>query len=508
MTSCSGPRLGCQVVVDGRAERIIGHRDFAAFARAAHGTSSAASWRMVSTPASASPKDTPLGRLLHRWFVQYNPFYVASAALVLVGMLVWQSGEDGGTAALRVAGVSELFAWSLVLACLLLVRIGQRRSALMLALLACLYEWDLGLVTETSVYLGRAGDAAAVVYVVSALAKVAALGMALRVRFSRAVLASVALAASGLVVFPRLLAAGEHDAVALALGPWMLLMGGLPRAGSVVSRSPESEWGRTVIARASRSAWALSLVLVFLHVGFWCSRYGVNVSGVIGALALMHVPRLRSEGAVALLVSLVFGITYVAAPPAMSGAATLIAMALSLRLLFPTFTVLCVRAAAPASSTDAGVGPYRAAGEGPPAGEALPQIVEVPGRLEGAERARAIAGVLVAVHVALWTHGWSGHGCIGASGFPPHALLLDLALTASLLAVALWTGATSAALPSVVLLLDLAREIAPRPSTAFGWGLTTILSGFTLFALSLAIAYRFRDRDDAPDPHRPSSAGS
>jgi hypothetical protein len=40
------------------------------------------------TDPPISDDATPLQRLLHRWFVQYNPLYLLSAALVLAGTAV------------------------------------------------------------------------------------------------------------------------------------------------------------------------------------------------------------------------------------------------------------------------------------------------------------------------------------------------------------------------------------------------------------------------------------
>ncbi|MFO0670643.1 MAG: hypothetical protein U0235_13600 [Polyangiaceae bacterium] len=462
----------------------------------------------ISPDAAATPRpnerDGSARRLLHRWFVQYNPFYVLSAALVLGGMLAWQAGAATSEASLRVAAVSELYAWSLVLSAALLVRIGQRRSAVMLALLACLYEWDVALVTETSAYLGAAGTVAGALFVASGIGTVAALGAALRVRFSRAVFASVAIAASGLVLFPRLLVGHERSGAELLFGAWLLLLGSLPRRDAVVSKVALDAWGRTVLERATSAAYTLSFLLVFLHVGFWCSRFGAGPDSFVAAFVLLLVPRIRSELGVWGVIAVISALAY-AMPSAMSVVAALIALSLALRLVFPAFYLIRVRTIEPSPAPSI---PYRAPSAEAPDASPLGSAFElVPGRVVGAERARTIAGIVLMTHVAVWTFGWRGHACLGAAGFPPHVLALDLALALNLVFVAWRSRTLSAIVPGLPVLADLALEIVPRPTTAFGWGLSTIVSGFALFLGSLVVSYWLRDVE-APVTQRPSSAGS
>ena len=75
--------------------------------------------------------------LLHRWFIEYNPFYLLSATLVLAGMIVWSHGvaEQGSLyGSFGIAAVAEVYAAALIGGAALLMRIGQRRPAVMLAL--------------------------------------------------------------------------------------------------------------------------------------------------------------------------------------------------------------------------------------------------------------------------------------------------------------------------------------------------------------------------------------
>src|SRR5687768_1606643 len=83
--------------------------------------------------------------LLHRWFVQYNPLYLVSAALVLGGAIILSRAmvQNGGVLGqLSITAVLDVYAWALIGSAALLTRIGLRRPAVMLALLTMLYQCD------------------------------------------------------------------------------------------------------------------------------------------------------------------------------------------------------------------------------------------------------------------------------------------------------------------------------------------------------------------------------
>lgn len=106
-------------------------------------------------------------RLLYRWFVEYNPLYLLSAALVLGGCFLLSRGlasDESPFVSLGITLVSEVYAFGLLGGAALLTRIGPRRPAVMLALLFALYQWDLTLHTETCAYLGATGRWAAAVW--------------------------------------------------------------------------------------------------------------------------------------------------------------------------------------------------------------------------------------------------------------------------------------------------------------------------------------------------------
>lgn len=164
---------------------------------------------MQPLPSTQHTTDTdPLRALLHRWFVQYNPVYLASAAFVLAGLtLVSREASESvaGLGRFGVAAVAEVYAFTLIAGAALLVRVDQRRAAIMLGLLAVLYQGDLTLHVETSAYLGDAGLVAALVWVVLFVVKLYALAAALQLRASRSAIVVPALGALGLALLPRML---------------------------------------------------------------------------------------------------------------------------------------------------------------------------------------------------------------------------------------------------------------------------------------------------------------
>jgi hypothetical protein len=127
-------------------------------------------------------------RLFHRWFIEYNPLYLLSAALVLRGVNLLSMGLVRAGHLYAVLGgpaVAEVYAWALIAGAAILTRVGLRRPAVLLALIAVLYQGDLTLHTETCAYLGWVGWLASITWLVSFAAKLRALAWAMRLRVSR-----------------------------------------------------------------------------------------------------------------------------------------------------------------------------------------------------------------------------------------------------------------------------------------------------------------------------------
>jgi hypothetical protein len=427
-------------------------------------------------------------RVLYRWFVEYNPLYLLSAALVLAGCFLLSRGlahEEGFAATLGIALVSEVYACCLLGGAALLTRIGQPRPAVILALLALLYQWDLSLHTETCAYLGAAGTWAAVAWLATFAAKLYAAGWALRVRFTNRVLVAAGIAAVGLVLGPRIVSeVGGRSAGALLAG-WCFALGALHGAGggieSLVERTP---WGQTVLRRTTRMAWHLSAALLAVHVLFLASEHTISLSTALPVAPLLFVRRMRSEGRAWAVILATLAVVAVLSPSGFAITALLAAAALVLRALSPTFPA---EAQPSPRAEGARSQPYRVSDEK----VRTPAPVNVDagvGAVGPAERARAFAGATFALYLSAWTMSWSG------GAWPAHMAGLDAAITAvALLGVwRLGSRTPLAPLAAIYAHLALERQLVHLPATPVQWGATFVTIGFALLAGSIATSYRLR----------------
>jgi hypothetical protein len=297
----------------------------------------------MPTPYTADQR-TGLHSLVHRWFVEYNPFYLLSAALVFYGSSLLTSGlqsEESLSWSSLSALVSQAYAFALLGGVALLVRIDRRRPAVVLALLFLLYQWDLTLHTETSAYLGTAGLVSALVWLALFVGKLFAIGWALKVRFAPRFLAATTLGAAGLVFGPRLIPELGAVGSGMMVGAWVFALGALgPFSGGITSLAELSPWGRTVLRRATRAAWIVSGVLLGIHVlYFWAKDHEIALAMAWPAIPLLYVRKVRSEGVAWGYVLGVLFFVAVGAPYLLSSVAVLAAAALVLRALSPIFSV-------------------------------------------------------------------------------------------------------------------------------------------------------------------------
>jgi hypothetical protein len=388
-------------------------------------------------------------RLLHRWFVEYNPLYLLSAMLVLVGLslLSRASAEQGGVHESLgfVPVLAELYGAALIGGAAFLLRIRQRRPAVMLGLLAVLYQGDLTLLTEREVHLGIVGAVAAASWFALFLAKIRALAWALKLRVSRGFLGVAGAGAAGLALLPRVLAVvGESARDALVAG-WLfgLAAAVLWSRREVTSRVPLHAWQGTVLARSLRVTWALWGLLLLGHTAFWSSEYRIHLGVLVPVGLLLATRWIDGELSVWAIVGATLGIVGSAAP----GSLWLVALMAS--------AVLALRAAKVRSA---------------------------------AAVARLSGGVVFAVWFAAWTYGWKG------GALPTHALPLDLALTVAALALA-WRRRTRVVLaPLAFAYLHGAMRagLVSGPRTSLEWGATAVASGFALLLASLFVGWRLR----------------
>ena len=441
------------------------------------------------TPAARDAADTGYVRqLFYRWFVEYNPLYLLSAALVLGGSFLLSRGLAGEESLLGTVGialVAEVYAACLVGGAALLTRIGMKRPAVMLALLSVLYQWDITLHTETCAYLGAPGAWATAGWLAIFAGKLYALAWALRIRLARRVVAAAALAALGLALGPRLLPVLGPRMGGACLAAWLFALVSLYREGGLSSLVPLDAWGHAVLRRATWAAWLLSGALVGMHVFFWWKDHGLALAFVLPIVALARVRRVGTERRAWGLVVGTLAAVALWVPSTFFATALLAAAALCLRAFAPTFHA--VESTAPPRE-EAPAQPYRAGGT--PEVAAPPPPIAIPASVDAAERARLLVGAIFAAYLSAWTLRWT------SGPWPSHVLALDLALTASVL-LAMWKGRVRSPLAPLAtwhLHFVVGANLVPAPSTHVEWGALAVGLGFVLLAGSLLASYRLRAR--------------
>lgn len=441
---------------------------------------------MSGEPLPDAPREAPFARLLHRWFVQYNPLYLASATLVLIGLTLLSRAltREFSVAGQLLPGLaSELYAFSLIGGAALLVRLGLPRPATLVALLAVLYQGDLALGTETHALLGGAGRLASALWLVAFLVKLRALAGALRLRPSRSAYAVPAVGALGLATVPHLSRLLAPQTLGAVVGLWLFAVLGAAlwtkRAVDFRRASDAADpWYETVRRRALRATWLAWALLAFAHAACWARQYNLSPTLLAPALLLLATRWARSERAVVACVTLTLGFVGLAAPADLAATALMGAVVLVLgALLRPT-------AEEPAAA--AGRGDYR--------GGVVEVAVEAPPfeRAPAEERRRMLAWAGYSLYLAIWQ----------TAGAPDHALALELALGAAM-ATAAWR-ARSVAIPVPLLATWTHWAIGARllraPQSTVQWAITTLSLGFALLGVAIATSWRLREREAPRDP--------
>lgn len=424
--------------------------------------------------------------LIHRWFVHYNPMYLASALLALLGLRMVSCGlvEQGSQRGLLgVALLAEVYAWSLVGGAALLMRVGQRRPAVWLALLALVYQWDLTLHTQTCAALGLVGLAPAAIWLASFVGKLVALAAAMRVQIAPRALGAATLAATGLAVLPFALFRLDPATLGNAMALFVFGLGAcLPRqlGASTIARGPLDTWGQTVLRRVNVAAWAIGGAFVAMHVVFWWVETAYDLWRVAVVLAVLVSVRTLDEGAVWLAATGALILTALVGPRHFAAIASIWALALVLRAFSDR------RQAAPVRPVSEATAPAYRGTPVEPAAPTAPRELFMP--VSPAERLRLLTGALATGYLALWTNGWHG------GGLPAHALLLDLTLVAFGLLMAWRLGARIVLVVMATALTHaaLSAGLVPAPRSLVDWGAALLALGFGLLFVSLAISYRLR----------------
>jgi hypothetical protein len=421
---------------------------------------------------------------LHRWLVEYNPLYLLSAMLVLGGVTVVSRGlaQEGSLyGQLGVAAIAEVYAWSLVGGAALLVRIGLRRPAVLLALLTALYQADLTLHTETSAFLGGVGLPASVAWVLIFVAKLYGLAWALRLRLSRSALGVATLGAAGLAAMPHL---GYHLGARLTnpiVGLWVFALGAaaLYTVREVRSLDPLDSWGRTVLRRTTRATWVMWAVILLLHLWFWHREFRLDLVMIVPAALLLSTRWVRGELGVWMVVAATLAFSAICLPAYLSIACLMAAATLALRAYrSPRVVVHTAENVSPS-------GPYRTPGvsDQAPVDQTFRLTFE---RAAPAAWARLLAGSMLGLYLFFATLGWSG------GSLPEMTVVLEAILALAAVVAHRVSRRPVVFVPVAVVYGAWALRVLPVPQTPLQWGTVTVVSGFALLALSLAFAWTSR----------------
>lgn len=422
--------------------------------------------------------------LQRRWWVEYNPLALVSAALVLGG-LTTLSGEIhfGGIASLLLSGVAELYACCLIGGAAFLHRIGKPRAAVIIALLAVVFQADLTLHVETSAYLPGIGWIAAALWFGVFALKLAGLSWALRLRLSISTWAVALGGAAGLAGFPHLLRyVGGGGGTLVALWLFGLGAAGVWTAREVRSEVPLDVRGR----RALRFTWGIWAAAVIAHAAFWASEYHLDVVTWPGVLALLSVRFAHRESRIWTIVGGALLATWWLAPSGFG----LVALCTSVVLAIAGVRTPPGRWV----QQTANPGPYREArGDSRHAFE-----------IDHAARARLLVGAACALYLAVWMSGADSNVVA-----PPHPLWALVALTVG---VGYWAERRSRPVRLAVLAPFYAHHFMQSgwlrlPDGALEWGAAATLLGFLALAASLLVQWRGRGPDAGQSDAGESDAG-
>ncbi len=244
--------------------------------------------------------------VLHRWFVLYNPLYLASALCLLTG--VWllsrelDRSSSGGAEITLIAVVETYQLLLLASAALLHCYARQARPAVLLALFTVFFSGDVTFRTEMAATLGTLGPLASATALGLFVFKLEALLRIFRLRLDRVTRGALIGGFACVVVMPRVLfdhlvpgqIAGAGALLVLgSLATWVRLAG-----TPLTCDDTLDEWGRTVLRRAGRGALALWGAFGLYHLVAWHSANGIHVGALhLAVLLVLASFWVRDEGA-------------------------------------------------------------------------------------------------------------------------------------------------------------------------------------------------------------------
>ncbi len=429
---------------------------------------------------------TDVHRLLHRWFVEYNPFYLVSAALCIAGLRLTSLGlaERGSVFGdVGIGGVTELYAFALIGGAALLMRLGQRRPAVMLSLLAVLYQGDITFHLEASSYLRGAGIVASAGWVAIFMAKLYALTRTMRLRVSRSAMVLAAYGGFGLAVVPQIVVRMATESRGAVVALWVFSVVALGIHGSPrIDSSPDLDaWGHTVLRRSVRGTWMLWTLLLGVHVYFWSTTYPLSLAALVPAGLLLGTRFVRRELHAWAAVAAVLVVVARVEPQLFSLTALMAAAMLAVRAyrqMHATMSAL-QNAVAP---------PFRVGhvDVAPPSSAPMLEWSLAPTTPDA--RRRLLVGALFATYLATWTMHWSG------GPWPLHVLWLDLVVTGAALTLAMRSRVLIALAPLAASYAHflVQTHLVSAPRTTLQWGVSFTGGAFALLLGSLAASYWLR----------------
>lgn len=418
---------------------------------------------------------TPLERLLHRWFVQYNPLYLLSATLVLAGLTLLSiaTPRDGSLFSyVGVGAIGEVYALALIGGAALLVRLDLPRPATMVALLAVFYQGDLSLNTETLPHMHH-GELASLFWVALFAGKLGLLARALKLRLSRSALLVPTLAALGVAAVPWLVGPLGSTRLASVVGAFLFAVfaSAMWTTREVAARRELDAWGLTVKRRALHATWAIFALMLLGHALVWFDLYHLDPGVLVPVTALLATYWVRTEVGLVACAAAVLAFVRVTMPEHLPAVALMCAVLFALHALrrpserrLETFTRLSYR------------GVYESVGVEPPPFEPAPEP----------ERTRELA--------------WAGYATYFAAfaALGHHAWWLEVALAVVMLGVARHRRVKLVAAPLLIAWTHWAivTRTLRAPQTTAQWAVSTLSLGFGLLVAGLFTSWRF-SREEA-----------
>jgi hypothetical protein len=450
----------------------------------------------------SEPALDPWQALFEEWFVTYNPLPLASAALVLFGL--WIASREiarlGVVGALGVAAIAELYALALVAGAWVLRTHGHRRAAVLLGLLAALYQCDVTLHVETSAYLGTIGLVASLAWLALFALKLELLTRALELELSRPARWVPLSGAAAIALLPHAYRALEPRARGELVALVLYAVGALALSTSrdVRARSGFDVRGR----RAILGVQVLFAAAALAHLAYACSSLRVPGAPLVASLALVALRAVRSEVRVWLGALGVVLATALLRPETAPVVAVLAGAALALH---------AVRARAPEALLlpERVTGPtYRGAPIDALGGEEISLLAARPTVFVASlpeARLRLGLGALALGHL-----GVTGLVTDGPTSLlSTHHAALDVALALVTLALLVWTRRawTLAPLALGLVHLSVVEGWLLWPRDALELGVWAISLGFSTLGISIALSVRAgAGRDPAHVPRERAAA--